>query len=89
MIHTRQLLPNQANMSDLISQVGIGFTNDSQDMFVLTLIPATASTSFDSIEKCHPPLSVSKNCTSKTLGQYKNLRNEMIGSMYFTQQNST
>ena len=38
-------------MSDLTSQVGISLVNDSDDVLVLTPIPATASTSTNSTER--------------------------------------
>jgi hypothetical protein len=37
-------------MSDITSPVGIGLTNDYQNVFILTPIPATSLTSTDSIE---------------------------------------
>jgi hypothetical protein len=37
-------------MNDITSPVGIGLTNDYQDVFILTPIPATSLTLTDSIE---------------------------------------
>ena len=64
-------------MGDLISPVGISLGNDSEDVLVLTPIPATASSSTDSTERV--------SSTNKNLP--KPIRENLMSISKLTRQN--